>query len=115
MLYGHKPISERRFHGGMSHTEWQAANQAARDAFLEGKTTLMIPDKFYAMSMDFGIFIQIQACCLLDEEPLGFWVRDSHYGPALKVLCPLGIKSGHKIRIKKKSTSGKSYIAEIVE
>ena len=100
-----------RFWNNLTFEEWTSESEKEWDKFISGETTLVLPEPFFRIETDFGLFIQVQMNCLLSEPP-GLFVRDSYYGPALKVLVPLSAKPGDKIRIVRASKSGKSLIAE---
>lgn len=99
---------------GLSPENWGKENEKQWADLLAGKTTLSLPDRFYSIKTDFGQFIQIQMNAMLSEPP-GVFVRTCHYGPAMKVLLPTTAKAGDVFRIVRRSASGKSLIAEIVE
>jgi len=94
--------------------QWRDENSKCWKETLEGILTITLPESYYLLQFDSGNFIEIQMNCLYDEPP-GVFVRDSHYGPALKVMIPKNAKPGDTIRLVRKSQSGKSYIAEIVK
>lgn len=93
--------------------EWLEQNDKACKAFLNGQTTLTVPDDAHTINADFGVFIQIQPQCWLDQPPSGYIISTRHSGQALKILLPTTPKPGDKIRITGPSKSGKSYHARI--
>lgn len=97
----------------LSFEAWSALSKKNWEEFVSGNSTVTLPESFYTINTDYGTFIQVQPLAFLDEEPLVF-VRTSYYGPALKVQIPNTAKAGDKIRVKRKSKSGKSLIAEVV-
>lgn len=105
----------KTFWNNLSFEEWCRLNDQRCQEFYDGERTLTLPEKFYAMDTDYGRFIQIQPCCLLDEEPVGYLIRDSYYGPMMKVQIPTSAKAGDEIRVVRPSRSGKSLIAEVVK
>jgi len=98
---------------GLSPEQWSAKSEEAWDEFVEGTTTVVLPDGYYKIETEHGIFIQVQMAAIMSEPPDVF-VRTSHYGPAMKVLIPEMAQPGDRIRIRRRSKSGKSLIGVIV-
>jgi len=103
----------RTFWNGLTPEEWREELEKQMTDFLEGRQMIKLPEKYFQIRMDFGVFIEVQSSCMLKNPP-EVLVRTCHYGPALKILIPKEAKEGDDIRVVCRSKSGKSYVAEIV-